>query len=99
MIRITVEMVPGGNESRAHTIGTTIIHNVGGSHARGDYKVAVAHKDRQSCTREILTNPLRRGVVTAYPRLSYNVWRLVIRALVSAFPEERGTVQQAELEL
>lgn len=24
-----------------------------------------------------------------YPRLSYNVWRLVARALLSAFPEER----------
>lgn len=31
----------------------------------------------------------RTGHVGDYPRLSYNVWRLIIRALRSAFPEEK----------
>lgn len=30
----------------------------------------------------------RAGEVKDYPRLSYNVWRLVARALLAAFPEE-----------
>jgi hypothetical protein len=33
--------------------------------------------------------PLRTGEVLNYPRHSYNVWRLVSRALRSAFPEEK----------
>lgn len=32
---------------------------------------------------------LRKGEVHAYPRLAYNIWRLVMRALRSAFPEEK----------
>jgi hypothetical protein len=30
----------------------------------------------------------RVGLVSDYPRLAYNVWRLVIRSLRSCFPEE-----------
>lgn len=92
MIRVTVELVPHGDESRAMVLGKTIIHNVsreGRDATRGDYQVAVAHKSRMESTRAILSNPARRGEVLDYPRLSYNVWRLVIRALRSAFPEER----------
>ena len=32
---------------------------------------------------------LRSGFVKNYPKQAYNVWRLVLRALKSAFPEER----------
>lgn len=70
-------------------LGQMIVHNVGTSQngKRGDYKVCVARKG-DTDTRAILTRPTRRGEVTNYPRLSYNVWRLVTKALKSAFPEE-----------
>lgn len=34
-------------------------------------------------------NVTRFGYMNDYPAASYNVWRLVIRALRSAFPEEK----------
>lgn len=91
MIRVTIEIVPQGDESRSMVIGRTIIHNVskaGQDATHGDYEVAVAHKSLMEPTHAILTRPARRGKVENYPRLSYNIWRLVIRALLSAFPEE-----------
>lgn len=70
------------------TIGQVIIANVGGSTERGNYEIKVAHGSRLSL-RETYLHPQRQGRVENYPRLSYNVWRLVIRALKSAFPEEK----------
>lgn len=69
-------------------LGRTIIANTGGTHDRGDYTAKVG---RKGCTdnRTLWEKPLREGKVTDYPRLSYNVWRLVIRGLKAAFPEEK----------
>jgi hypothetical protein len=88
MIVVTVTLhsaVTGGKI----VLGETIIHNVGGTRERGDYAVCVGRKTQVGDLRRILLNPLRKGAVDSYPRLSYNVWRLVIRALRSAFPEEK----------
>lgn len=73
-------------------IGRTIIANVGGSTELGDYTCKVARKQPHGSEYSNLTvwkKPLRTGTVTGYPRLRYNVWRLVIRSLLSAFPEEK----------
>jgi len=69
-------------------IGRTIIANVGGTQERGDYICKVAKKRETFDNKNTWSKPLRIGEVKDYPRLSYNVWRLVIRALKSAFPEE-----------
>lgn len=70
-------------------IGRTYIWNDGtvARNDRGNYGVAVCKKGRFTWP---LTNALRTGAVKDYPRLSYNVWRLIIRALLSAFPEEKA---------
>lgn len=39
MIRCTIEMLPGGDESRKRTIGLVEIANVGGTEAVGNYSV------------------------------------------------------------
>lgn len=56
---------------------------------RGNYDVFVFKKNKVT---EVLWNTVsdisRKGRVENYPRLSYNIWRLVARALLSAFPEE-----------
>ncbi|CBW47016.1 hypothetical protein [Roseovarius sp. 217 phage 1] len=70
-------------------IGRTIIANVGGTSQRGDYICKVARKRDTFSNKDTWQEPLRTGDVKNYPRLSYNVWRLVIRALLSAFPEEK----------
>lgn len=69
-------------------IGRTIIANVGGDQDRGDYVCKVAKKRKTFNNKDTWFKPLRIGEVKNYPRMSYNVWRLVIRALKSAFPEE-----------
>lgn len=72
-------------------LGTMVITNRGsGTAKRGDYDVVVARKSDASDLAKVMAKPLRRGEVLDYPRLSYNVWRLVSRAVLSAFPEERS---------
>ncbi|CBX87953.1 hypothetical protein [Roseovarius Plymouth podovirus 1] len=70
-------------------IGRTIIANVGGTSHRGNYICKIARKRDTFSNTDTWREPLRTGDVKNYPRLSYNVWRLVIRALLSAFPEEK----------
>jgi len=71
-------------------IGRTIIANIGGSKQHGNYICKVAKKRKSFTNKDVWKEPLRTGNVTSYPRLSYNVWRLVIRSLLSAFPEEKA---------
>ena len=70
-------------------IGRTIIANTGGTEKRGNYVCKVSRKRTTFDNIDTWKDPLRLGKVEDYPRLSYNVWRLVIRALLSAFPEEK----------
>lgn len=93
MLRIKIEMCPRGDErpEAVREIGRMYIANVGGSAFRGDYEGAVCRRGATSVPAPI--NPVgpkatRTCAVTGYPRLSYNVWRLITRALLSAFPEE-----------
>lgn len=93
MIVVKLELWPLGDESRAREIGRTYIANDGtGTADRGDYQVAVCRRGTNAVPAPI--NPdgpkaTRTGEVKDYPRLAYNVWRLIARALLSAFPEER----------
>lgn len=87
MIVVKVELWPFGRESEAEEIGRAYITNDGsGAPNRGNYDVEV-------CRRGTTEKPsdggtaTRTGRVEDYPRRSYNVWRLVKRALKSAFPE------------
>ena len=41
MLRCTIELLPGGDESRARTIGVVEIANVGGTREVGNYSVAL----------------------------------------------------------
>lgn len=73
-------------------IGRTYIANDGtGVRGRGNYAVKVARKDAvaEPYTGWHDIRASRDGHVEDYPRESYNVWRLVSRALRSAFPEEK----------
>lgn len=75
-------------------IGKMLIGNVGGTSTHGDYEVKVLRRNEQELEdvpvefEEWKAPTTRMGEVRAFPRLSYNVWRLVARALLSAFPEE-----------
>lgn len=41
MLRCTIELLPGGDEKRARTIGLVEICNIGGTAERGNYAVAL----------------------------------------------------------
>jgi hypothetical protein len=82
---------------RVKQIGVMRISNVAAhdSTELGDYEVRVQSRAERNIPgaradfegwRKAVT---RTGEVKNYPRLSYNVWRLVLRALKSAFPEEK----------
>ena len=81
MIRVTVELIPFG-VGIPQRLGVMHIANDGtGTKNRGNYKAHVYRKGSWQIARE--------GIVTNYPRLSYNIWRLVVRCLRSAFPGEK----------
>ena len=100
MIVVTVQLVRG---RELQVLGRAIIENDGTSHdeRRGDYNVKIGHRAESKraieipeCIdgaglRRILERPVRTGRVKGFPRRSYSVWRLVIKALRAAFPEEK----------
>jgi len=88
MLVVEVKLI-SARTGKITKLGTATICNVGGDIKKGDYNVAVANKRDAGNIQATLTRPQRKGSVKSYPRLSYNVWRLVIRALKSAFPEEK----------
>jgi hypothetical protein len=93
VIVVTIEMWPGGDKSRKHELGRTYVFNdAAGTASRGNYEVRVCRKGSfDADPREIVegTGFTRKGRVDNWPRKSYNIWRLVLRCLQSAFPEEK----------
>jgi len=93
MIVVKIEMWPKGNESKAREIGRSYIYNNGGSMTRGNYEARVCRKAKKFKhePRKVISGEgfARTGSVSNYPRLSYNIWRLVLQALRSCFPEEK----------
>jgi hypothetical protein len=97
MIVVRVEL-HGAVSKRVTLLGAMVIANDGSSQVagRGNYDVRVARKTDAADLGKALRDPLRRGRVERYPRLSYNVWRLVLRALAAAFPEERVSLPDVD---
>lgn len=92
MIVVKIELWPWGDAKRSKEIGRLYIANVGGSIQRGNYDGAVCRRGTTELPQPINPDgpkPTRSGHVEDYPRLSYNVWRLVLRMLRSCFPEEK----------
>ncbi len=82
MIIVTIELESAITNKRSK-LGVMHITNEGtGTTKRGNYLVRVMRKGSWH-------SPLRTGGVNNYPRASYSVWRLVMRALKDAFPEEK----------
>ena len=77
MLRVTIELVPGGDERSRRSVGSMTIGNISGLADIGDYVVSVTEGH----------NPLtgaapldRRFVVRGHPR-PQSVWMLVKRAI------------------
>lgn len=94
MIVVRVELWPLGSEIGKKEIGRMYIANDGTSRerSRGNYQAVVCRRGSTDLPQPI--NPdgprgSRVGEVAGFPRIAYSVWRLVSRALRSAFPEEK----------
>ncbi len=96
MISITIKL-HSAVDLKTTVLGRMLIWNKGTqpSPKLGDYGVAVLKKgqegtfdedDYHTWRKPSEDKTTRKGEVTNYPRLSYNVWRLITRALKSAFP-------------
>lgn len=71
MLRVTVELLPGGDESRRRLLGTATIANVSGGEI-ADYDVHVTSDDLEG---------VRHAVLKRYPRRASSVWDLVLRGI------------------
>ena len=91
MLVVKIELWSARDRSQKE-VGRMYIANVGGTMDRGDYNVAVCRRGTTAIPSPIDPNgpnPTRNGQVKNYPRLAYNVWRLITRALKECFPEEK----------
>lgn len=94
MIQVTVHLISAvtGNTEE---LGRMYLANDGitssENPAIGDYVVAVCRKGNTDVPKPLDPEghqAIRSGAVRGYPRLAYNMWRLITRGLLSAFPEE-----------
>jgi hypothetical protein len=83
VIRVTVELVPHGDESRARVLARGTITNDGtGTFQRGNYRFWLSQSGRPNTA-------TREGAVTNFPRQAKNVWHLLAQCLNTAFgPKE-----------
>ena len=82
MLRITVELLPGGREQEKRVIATADIARVsdGRFGALADYRVALQDA--------VLSEVGERAVVRSYPRWSASVWDLVARGIAAALNQD-----------
>lgn len=93
MLVLKLELWPLGNEQSSKEIGRVYIANNAKTTQKdpryGSYTVAVCRKGTTENPLRGKVKATRTGTVENFPRLSLNVWRLVLRALRSSFPEEK----------
>ena len=71
MIKVTIELLPGGDKSRARTLGKAYIGRVSGSGEMATYEVLVSGTDLMG---DCWTT------ISDYPRNSSSIWDLVLRS-------------------
>ena len=77
MIRVTIEMVPKGDESRKRHLGTAIIANDGtGARGRGNYNVRLSRRGSPDST-------WKTARITGFRRLQHGAYDLLLLALAA----------------
>lgn len=76
MIRIRIEVVPGGHQDLAYEIGTAEIINIGEFREEYEYRYEIRERPRSETTKGW---KIRRGSVTH--RREDGVWDLIARAI------------------
>ena len=75
MIKVTIELLPNGDKSRARTLGKAFIGRVSGRGEMATYQVIVSGTDIMGDCRTTIAD---------YPRNSSSVWDLVLRSVTKA---------------
>lgn len=98
MIVVEVKRVSARGRQYDKLLGTAVISNVGTTEdgQRADYDVRVGRKTDAHSTALVYSRPLRMSMVHKHPRLAQNVWRLVLKALSAAFPEQKVVLPDPE---
>ncbi len=87
MIRVTVQLCPGGDESNPRTLGVAYIHNEGtGSADIGNYGVRLMKSPEYAKS----TGVWRKGGVRGFPRKRLGPWDLLFRALRATVGDRNG---------
>lgn len=94
VLTIKIEMWPGGFQAEAYEIGRMYVYNVSNLAAISNYRGVVCRKGLFEPVRQAMDKATRAIEVNSYPRTRLNVWCLITRALLSAFPEERKRVER-----
>lgn len=82
MLRITVELLPLGDESRARVLSVAEIANDGtGTLDTGNYVFTLSKGEQAN------RNVWRQGAVRGFPRRQLGVWDLLYRALQNSVAE------------
>lgn len=87
MLRITIEVFPGGSVHRRRTIATADVANISGLADVSDYAVAVETK---GCLDPWLPAWERKGMITRHDRRQ-TVWALVAKVAAWAAAEAEKT--------
>jgi hypothetical protein len=91
MLMVRIELY-SAVDGRVEELGRMYLANDGkGTESSSTYDVAVCRKGVPGIPENIggFEAAARTGRVLDYSRKSYNVWRLISRALLAAFPEEQ----------
>jgi hypothetical protein len=84
MLRVTIELVPWGVESRAKVIATGIIANTAtGTPTSGDYRIEL---------RDAAGRKWRSGHIEGFPRKRLLAWDLLYRALKKLVGNRNSTL-------
>lgn len=77
MIRVTIELLPLGDESRKRHLGTAIIANDGtGTRAHGNYNVRLSRRGNPEST-------WKTARITGFRRLQHGAYDLLLLALAA----------------
>lgn len=93
MIIVKIELMSAVTGAISEIGRMYITNDATGTSDRGDYDVGVYRRGTVAIPVQNggEATSTRAGKVTDYPRQAYNVWRLITRAALAAFPEERKT--------
>lgn len=98
MLVLTLEL-HSARTGKKTVLGRAIIDNVATTTdgRLADYDVRVGRKTDALDLVKVFQRPLRKGRVFNHPRLSQNVWRLVLKSLAAAFPEQKVTLPDEDV--